>query len=115
MKKSVLASALLGVLSFASAEEIVVSFTPIFTKKGVFYIKSGDFGKEYSKIIEKERLEPYRVDSGTNASSLGSIEIKCDKEKTICGYNLIREYVKEHNKNFKPKEEPKSMYGGLFN
>lgn len=114
MKKVILASLLVGVASYLSAEIRDVNFSPINTKKGVFYVRTADFGKDYSKIIEREGLEAFKVNDGELFSSLSGVKIKCDTEKQECGYNLIKEYVKEHNKNFKPKEEPKSMYGGLF-
>ena len=106
MKKVILASLFVGVTSYLSAEIKEVDFTPISTKKGVFYINGYDFGGDYSKIIEREGLKPFKVNKGDNFSSLGIITIKCDTEKQECGYNLIKEYVEEHNKNFKPREEP---------
>lgn len=112
MKKVLLATLLIGVTSYLGAEIKKVNFSAINTKKGVFYVKTADFGKDYSKIIEREGLQPYKVNKGDNMSSLGVITIKCDTEKQECGYNLIKEYVEEHNKNFKPREEPKSMFGG---
>lgn len=105
MKKVILTSLLLGVTSYLSAEIRDVNFSPINTKKGVFYVRTADFGKDYSKIIEREGLEPFKVNKGDNFSSLDVITIKCDTEKQECGYNLIKEYVKEHNKNFKPMVE----------
>lgn len=109
MKKVILASLLVGVTSYLSAEIREIYFMPINTKKGVFYVRGSDFGGDYSKIIEREGLKPYKVNKGENFSSLSGIRIKCDTDKQECGYNLIKEYVEEHNKNFKPREKTKNI------
>lgn len=111
MKKVILVSLLVGVTSYLSAEIKEVYFMPINTKSGVFYIKGSDFGKDYIKIIEREGLEAYTVKNGESFNKLEGIRIKCsDESGKKCGYNLIKDYIREHNKNIKLREEEKTFY-----
>lgn len=55
------------------------TMVPIVDNGKVYYIWSGDYGKDYKKLIKDKKLKEYKLTDDENFSSLKAIEIDYDK------------------------------------